>query len=96
MPKRSDDYWKEREEELTELIKQRELINEEKRRLGKKIAILKSHISQHYKLKENAKETEVYKMFGKWSLNDLTSEERKAYYTARQRVCREKQKALKM
>lgn len=94
MNKKNNNYWKAREEELAKLIKQKELVDEEKRKLGKKIVDLQRGLKQHYKLKENEKETEVYKMFGKESLNDLTDEERKAYYTARQRVCRAKQVAI--
>ena len=94
MNKRNDNFWKAREEELAELIKQKELVDEEKRKLGKKIEDVQRSLKQHYKRNLKETETEVYKMFGKESLNDLTDEERKAYYTARQRVCRAKQKAI--
>ena len=69
-------------------------IKSEKRKLGKKIVDLQRALKQHYKRNVKEIETEVYKMFGKESLNDLTDEERKAYYTARQRVCRAKRKAI--
>lgn len=83
----SNKEWEAKRKELEELEKQ-------KKEIAKKIHILKVSLNQHGKHCDNKvrTDTEVYKMFGK-KLKDLTPEEYKVYYNARQRINRQKRKA---
>ena len=86
----STKLWEAKKEELAALEKQREEIS-------KRIHLLKVEIRQHEKRHSKHKvntNTEVYKMFGK-PLKDLTEEERKIYYNARQQINRQKRKQTK-
>lgn len=100
--------WKLKEETLKELELQRAELNgriaeladrmkdldRQKKELSKKIHIEQVKLNQHKKHQEGHKintETEVYKMFNK-QLKDLTKEEYKQYYNARQRINRQKRK----
>lgn len=104
------EQWKERENELEELIKQREELSnqieelskqrtekiKQREKTSKKIHRLQIYIRQHEAHKERKiqTDTEVYRMFGK-PLKELTKEEYKVYYNARQRINRQKRKEQK-
>lgn len=100
--------WKAKENELAELIKQREELSNQieelskqrtektiqREKLSKRIHRLQIGIRQHNELHKERKiqtDTEVYRMFGK-QLKELTKEEYKEYYNARQRANRQKRK----
>lgn len=80
------EYWKAKEEQLEKLI-------EQKKELSKQIHLLKVELNNHEKYvpKGTRTNTEVYKMFGK-PLNELTKEEYRTYYNARQKINRRKRK----
>lgn len=82
----NNEQWKDREKELLELKKQR-------KEISKKIHELQNALNQHGKhsVQKVRTDTACYKMFGK-SLNELTKEEYKQYYNARQRINRQKRK----
>lgn len=77
--------------ELTERLKEYE---DKKRKLSKQIHLKENKIRQHnnkhkeHKINTN---TEVFRMFGK-PLKDLTHEEYKIYYNARQKINRQRRK----
>ena len=96
-------YWKAKEKKLEELTAQRKAIEEQlkklteqKKELSKQIHSLQVELNNHkkYAPKGIKTDTEVYKMFGK-SLNELTKEEYRIYYNARQRINRRKRKRSK-
>lgn len=82
----SSNEWNARQNELEELIKQRDAIS-------KRIHLLKKSLNQHekHKIRRINTNSEVYKMFGK-PLKDLTKEEKQKYYNDRQRKNREKKR----
>ena len=82
----NNEQWKDREQELLELKKQRAEIS-------RKIHELQNLLRQHGKCngQKTRTNTAVYKMFGK-KLNELTKEEYKQYYNARQKINRRKRK----
>lgn len=84
----SSNEWSAKQNELEELIKQRDAIS-------KRIHLLKVSLNQHEKHKTRKINTnsEVYKMFGK-PLKDLNKEEKQAYYNDRQRKNREKKRSV--
>lgn len=89
----NNEQWKAREKELAELEKQRRELKEQIKEISKKIHILKVDMNQHNKLhKEQRTNSAVYEMFGK-PLKELTKEEYKVYYNARQKINRQKRKA---
>ena len=84
---KTEQEWKVKEQELNELVKQR-------RSISKRIHELRVHIAQHKKKVENPPDktnTLAYQMFGK-RYRDLTAEEHKIYYSARQRINRANRK----
>lgn len=105
---KSSNEWRIREENLTELKNERaelerkikelkEKIKEyedKKKDLSKQIHLtevgIRQHNNKHKEHKTNT-DTEVYKMFGK-PLKELTEEEYRKYYNARQRINRQKRK----
>lgn len=81
----SNEQWKEKQEELDELIELRQLISN-------RIHILRIEIAQKSKQKEVDKtNTIAWQMFGK-RLRDLTATEYREYYNARQRERRKRAK----
>ena len=90
----NDRQWKAKEKELLKLQKQLKELDIKRKEIADKIHLLKVGINQHNKKhKERVvkTDTEVYKMFGK-PLRELTKEEYKVYYNARQRINRVKRK----
>ena len=90
-----DKQWKAKEKEVLKLQKQLEELDVKRKNIADKIHLLKVGINQHNKKhKERVikTDTEVYRMFGK-PLKELTKEEYKVYYNARQRINRIKRKA---
>lgn len=90
----NDRQWKAKEKELLKLQKQLKELDIKRKEVADKIHLLKVGINQHNKKhKERVvkTDTEVYKMFGK-PLRELTKEEYKVYYNARQRINRVKRK----
>lgn len=88
------EQWKAREKELAELEKQQKELKEQIKEISKKIHILKVGMNQHSKLHKEQKiqtNSKVYEMFGK-PLKELTKEEYKIYYNARQKINRQKRK----
>lgn len=86
--------WKAKEKEVAELEKQLKELDKQRKEVARKIHALKVGLNQHNKLHKEQKvqtNTEVYKMFGK-PLKELTKEEYKVYYNARQRINRQKRK----
>lgn len=91
----NNEQWKEKEQEILELTKQLWELDEQRKEIARKIHIIKVGLNQHNKLHKEQKvqtNTEVYKMFGK-PLKELTKEEYKVYYNARQKINRQKRKA---
>lgn len=87
---KTQDQWKAMEDELAEL---KELRTE----ISKRIHSLSVSIAQHKKCLQNPPDktdTIAYQMFGK-RLRDLTMEEYRIYYNARQRINRAKRKENK-
>lgn len=81
----SNEQWKEKQEELDELIELRQVISN-------RIHILRIEIAQKSKQKEVDKtNTIAWQMFGK-RLRDLTATEYREYYNARQRERRKRDK----
>lgn len=74
-----------------ELLKELENLKKDREKISKEIHSLSVKINQHENRKGINTDTEVYKMFGK-PLKDLTKEEYKIYYNARQRINRQKRK----
>lgn len=103
----NNEQWQAREQEVAELqtrlnefdkqLKELERIREElykqRKETAKKIHVIQIALNQHSKHKEHKTQTntEVYKMFGK-PLKELTKEEYKIYYNARQKINRQKRK----
>lgn len=90
----NNEQWKAKEKEIAELEKQLKELDKQRKEIARKIHTLKVGLNQHNKLHKEQKvqtNTEVYKMFGK-SLKELTKEEYKVYYNARQRINRQKRK----
>ena len=88
------EQWEEREKEIAELEKQLKELDERRKATAKKIHNLKVGLNQHNKSHKEQKvrtDTETYKMFGK-PLRELTKEEYREYYNARQRINRQKRK----
>jgi hypothetical protein len=86
----SAEYWETVAEEITILKRQRE-------ELSKRIHNLQVRLNNHNKLNKEHKtrtDTEVYQMFGK-SLKELSQEEYRIYYNARQKINRQKRKERK-
>ena len=83
---KKSEYWEAKEKKLEELI-------EQKKEIAKQIHLLKVELNNHknYMPKGIRTDTEVYKMFGK-PLNELTKEEYRIYYNARQKINRQKRK----
>lgn len=91
----NNEQWETKEKEIAELKKQLNELDKQRKEITKKIHTLKVDINQHNKLHKEQKvqtNTEVYKMFGK-PLKELTKEEYKVYYNARQKINRQKRKA---
>ena len=84
---KTQDQWKAMEDELAEL---KELRTE----ISKRIHSLSVSIAQHKKNPPDKTNTIAYQMFGK-RLRDLTTEEYRIYYNARQRINRAKRKENK-
>ena len=87
---KTQEQWKAMEDELAEL---KELRTE----ISKRIHSLSVSIAQHKKCEKNPPDktsTIAYQMFGK-RLKDLTTEEYRIYYNARQRINRAKRKENK-
>ena len=90
----NNEQWKEKEQEILELTKRLWELDAERKEIANKIHAIKASLNQHNKLHKEQKvqtDTEVYKMFGK-PLKELTKEEYKEYYNARQRANRQKRK----
>lgn len=90
----NNEQWKAKEKEIAELEKQLKELDEQRKAIAKKIHTIKVSLNQHNKSHKKQKvqtDTEVYKMFGK-PLKELTKEEYKKYYNARQRINRQKRK----
>ncbi len=87
--------WKTKEKELEKLKIKREALKAECEGISKQIHILSCDIRAHKKRMENPQPTRTntfaYQMFGK-QLKDLTHDEYKIYYNARQRINRAKRK----
>lgn len=87
--------WKAKEKELERLITKREALKSETAEVSKRIHILSVDIRAYKKRTNSPKpvrtNTFAYQMFGK-QLKDLTHDEYKIYYNARQRINREKRK----
>ena len=84
---KTEQQWKEREQELEELVELRKVISS-------RIHELKVRIAQHKKQMAsppNKTNTIAYQMFGK-RLRDLTAEEYRIYYNTRQRINRKNRK----
>lgn len=84
---KTQEQWKEREQELEELVELRTAISS-------RIHELKVRIAQHKKqmaTPPDKTDTIAYQMFGK-RLRDLTTEEYRIYYNARQRINRQNRK----
>lgn len=86
----NNEKWEQKNKELLEL-------QELKKIISKKIHLLKCSLRQHEKQQQqttnNKQNSIAFKMFGK-RLKDLTAEEYKAYYNARQKINREKRKSM--
>lgn len=89
------------DEKIKELRKEYEQKKKEieniKRNISKTIHVEEMKIKQHYQKHAEPKiktDTAVYQMFGK-PLKELTKEEYKIYYNARQRINRQKRKEKK-
>lgn len=89
----NNEQWKAKEQEILELTKQLWELDEQRKEVARKIHIIKIGLNQHskYERKPIHTDTEVYKMFGK-PLKELTKEEYKIYYNARQKINRQKRK----
>ena len=89
----NNEQWKEKEQEILELTRQLWKLDEQRKEIARKIHIIKVGLNQHSKHNEHniRTNTEVYKMFGK-PLKELTKEEYKVYYNARQKINRQKRK----
>lgn len=88
------EQWEAKEKEVAELEKQLKELDKQRKEIARKIHTLKASMNQHNKLHKEQKvrtNTEVYKMFGK-PLKELTKEEYKVYYNARQKINRQKRK----
>lgn len=84
---KTQEQWEEREKELEELVELRKVISS-------RIHELKVRIAQHKKQMANPPDktdTIAYQMFGK-RMRDLTVEEYRQYYNARQRINRANRK----
>lgn len=87
--------WKAKENELEMLKAKREALRAETAEISRCISILSANIAHYKKRMEttNQAKTEsfVHQMFGK-SIKDLTPNERRRYYSARQTAINEKRK----
>ena len=83
---KTEQEWQEIEAQVQQLVKQR-------KELSKTIHALKARICQHKrsKSKKDHTKTIAWQMFGK-RLKDLTAEEYREYYNARQKIARENRK----
>ena len=87
--------WKARKKELENLKAKRDLLRAELEETSRQIHILSASITSYQKRAENPRpiktDTFAYQMFGK-RLKDLTEDEYRIYYNARQRINRAKRK----
>ena len=91
--KKIDEQKEAKKEEIQALERQLKEIEKQRKEIANKIHVLKIGINQHKKHENRPINTnsEVYKMFGK-RLRELTKEEYKIYYNARQKINRQKRK----
>lgn len=86
--------WQAKEKELEQLKAQRNEMKTQLKEISKKIHILSTSIRDHNSYKPHTYDYSnsiVYLMFGK-RLKDLTADEHRIYYAARQRINRSKRK----
>jgi hypothetical protein len=87
--------WQARENELEALKAERKALKARNAEISKRIQVLSIDIAAYKKRQENPTpirtDTFAYQMFGK-QLKDLTQDECRIYYAARQRINRAKRK----
>lgn len=85
--KKDNEYWIAKEMEVKELSRQLEELDNQRKKIMKRINVLKTSLRYHGGYSSDKTNTEIYKMFGKLK-KDLTDEELRMYNVERQRAHR--------